>query len=204
MTTARIVHLVDDDAAVRSSIGGLLRLGGFLVREYPSGRVLLERAAALEDGCILLDLRMPEVSGLEVQAELSRLGIDLPIVFLTAHGDVPTGVSAMKRGAADFLQKPVRESVLVEALRQGFARLDVQVERRAAERRARQLVATMTPREREVIGLVASGLRNRDIAARLDISLQTVKVHRMRAMAKLQAETMLELSRVWAEATGEP
>jgi RNA polymerase sigma factor (sigma-70 family) len=94
--------------------------------------------------------------------------------------------------------------VLLEALRQGFARLDVQVERRAAERRARQLVATMTPREREVIGLVASGLRNRDIAARLDISLQTVKVHRMRAMAKLQAETMLELSRVWAEATGEP
>jgi FixJ family two-component response regulator len=110
----------------------------------------------------------------------------------------------MKRGAADFLQKPVRESVLLEALQHGFARLAAQAERRAAERHARQLVATMTPREREVIGLVASGLRNRDIATQLDISLQTVKVHRMRAMAKLQAETMLELSRVWAEATGEP
>lgn len=203
MTHARIVHLVDDDAAVRSSIGGLLRLGGFMVREYASGRALLERAAALEDGCILLDLRMPEVSGLEVQAELARLGIDLPIIFLTAHGDVPTGVSAMKLGASDFLQKPVRESVLLAALQHGFSRLEAQAERRAAERHARQLVATMTPREREVIGMVANGLRNRDIAARLDISLQTVKVHRMRAMAKLQAQTMLELSRVWAEASGE-
>jgi len=204
VTAARVVHLVDDDAAVRSSIGGLLRLGGFIVREYPLGRALLDRAAALEDGCILLDLRMPDVSGLEVQAELARLGIDLPVIFLTAHGDVPTGVSAMKRGASDFLQKPVRESVLREALLQGFARLDAMSERRAAARHARQLLATMTPREREVIGLVASGLRNRDIATRLDISLQTVKVHRMRAMAKLQAETMLELSRVWADATAEP
>lgn len=204
MTSVRVVHLVDDDAAVRSSIGGLLRLGGFIVREYPSGRALLDRVAALEDGCILLDLRMPELSGLEVQAELARLGIDLPVIFLTAHGDVPTGVSAMKRGASDFLQKPVRESVLREALQQGFERLDARAERRAAARHARQLLATMTPREREVIGLVASGLRNRDIATRLDISLQTVKVHRMRAMAKLQAETMLELSRVWADANAEP
>ena len=204
MTSVRVVHLVDDDAAVRSSIGGLLRLGGFIVREYPSGRALLDRVAALEDGCILLDLRMPELSGLEVQAELARLGIDLPVIFLTAHGDVPTGVSAMKRGASDFLQKPVRESVLREALLQGFERLDAMSERRAAARHARQLLATMTPREREVIGLVASGLRNRDIATRLDISLQTVKVHRMRAMAKLQAETMLELSRVWADANAEP
>jgi len=204
VTSVRVVHLVDDDAAVRSSIGGLLRLGGFIVREYPSGRALLDRVAALEDGCILLDLRMPELSGLEVQAELARLGIDLPVIFLTAHGDVPTGVSAMKRGASDFLQKPVRESVLREALQQGFERLDAMSERRAAARHARQLLATMTPREREVIGLVASGLRNRDIATRLDISLQTVKVHRMRAMAKLQAETMLELSRVWADANAEP
>jgi len=204
VTSARVVHLVDDDAAVRSSIGGLLRLGGLIVREYSSGPALLQRAAALEDGCILLDLRMPELSGLEVQAELARLGIDLPVIFLTAHGDVPTGVSAMKRGASDFLQKPVRESVLREALQQGFERLDAMSERRAAARHARQLLATMTPREREVIGLVASGLRNRDIATRLDISLQTVKVHRMRAMAKLQAETMLELSRVWADANAEP
>jgi two-component system response regulator FixJ len=204
VTSARVVHLVDDDAAVRSSIGGLLRLGGLIVREYSSGPALLQRAAALEDGCILLDLRMPEMSGLEVQAELQRLGIDLPVIFLTAHGDVPTGVSAMKRGASDFLQKPVREAVLREALQQGFERLDAQAERRAAARHARQLLATMTPREREVIGLVASGLRNRDIATRLDISLQTVKVHRMRAMAKLQAETMLELSRVWADAAAEP
>ena len=204
MTSARVVHLVDDDAAVRSSIGGLLRLGGLIVREYSSGPALLQRAAALEDGCILLDLRMPELSGLEVQAELVRLGIDLPVVFLTAHGDVPTGVSAMKRGASDFLQKPVRESVLREALQHGFERLDARAARRAAARHARQLLATMTPREREVIGLVASGLRNRDIATRLDISLQTVKVHRMRAMAKLQAETMLELSRVWADANAEP
>jgi RNA polymerase sigma factor (sigma-70 family) len=110
----------------------------------------------------------------------------------------------MKRGASDFLQKPVREAVLREALQLGFERLDRQAERRASVRHARQLLASMTPREREVIGLVAGGLRNRDIATRLDISLQTVKVHRMRAMAKLQAETMLELNRVWSDANAEP
>ncbi|HEX5819298.1 MAG TPA: response regulator [Gemmatimonadales bacterium] len=204
MTRPRTVHLVDDDAAVRSSLGGLLALCGFQVRPYASGRALLDAAAALQEGCILLDLRMPDLSGLEVQAELARLAIDLPVIFLTAHGDVPTGVSAMKRGAHDFLLKPVREEVLLDALEHAFARFDAQAVRRDAVRRARRLLATVTPREREVIALVAGGMRNREIAARLDISLQTVKVHRMRAMAKLEVETMPQLTRVWAEATGTP
>lgn len=202
MRHRRLVHLVDDDAAVRAAIGGLLSTTGHDVREYASGRQLLDATGALRDGCILLDLRMPEISGLEVQAELARRGIDLPIVFLTAHGDVPTGVTAMKRGAVDFLTKPVREAALLEALGQGFAWLEAHAEQRHAARAAQDRLGTLTPREREVIALVMDGLRNREIAARLGITLQTAKVHRMRAMTKLGADDMLQLTRVWRDAGG--
>jgi two-component system response regulator FixJ len=197
----RLVHLVDDDAAVRAAIGGLLAMTGHEVREYPSGRHLLD-GDALRDGCILLDLRMPELSGLEVQAELARRGIDLPIVFLTAHGDVLTGVAAMKHGAVDFLTKPVREAALLEALGQGFARLEAGAARRQSVREAQRRLTSLTPREREVIALVMEGLRNRAIATRLGITLQTAKVHRMRAMTKLGAGDMLQLARIWRDAQG--
>jgi two-component system response regulator FixJ len=201
MTARRCVHVVDDDTAVRNAIGGLLTLHGFDVRHYPSGQHLLDAAGPLAEGCILLDLRMPGPSGLEVQAELARRGVELPIVFLTAHGDVPTGVSAMKHGAVDFLTKPVREPALLEALGQAFGRLEAEAGRRRSAREARARLATLTPREREVIELVASGLRNKEIAVKLDIMLQTVKVHRMRGMAKLGADDMLQLARLWQDAS---
>lgn len=201
MTARGRVYLVDDDPAVRSALGGLLEILEYSVRVYDSGTAFLIDAPTLAPGCVLLDLRMPVTSGLEVQLELARLGLDLPVIFLTAHGDVPTGVAAMKRGAEDFLQKPVQESVLVAALDLAFGRLTAARDRRARVRRARELVEELTPREREVVGMVVSGLRSRQIAARLDISLQTVKVHRMRAMAKLEAGTLPELALIWTDAT---
>jgi two-component system response regulator FixJ len=200
MTSGRMVHIVDDDEAVRNALGGLLSVCGFTVHRYPSGRALLDRAATLPVGCILLDLRMPEMSGLEVQAELTRMGIDFPVIYLSAHGDVTTGVQAMKRGAVDFLEKPVREEPLLAALEQGFARLGSQRAERAAARQARQALATLTPREREVIELVVRGCRNREIAKMLAIALQTVKVHRMRGMTKMGVTTVPDLTRAWAAA----
>lgn len=200
MTPRPVVHLVDDDAAVRSALGGLLGVLGYVVHPFASGTQFLAAIPTLPDGCVLLDLRMPGLSGLEVQAELERLGIGWPVVFLTAHGDVPTGVVAMKRGARDFLQKPVRQEVLVPALEEAFGELSEGLRRKESIRQARARLETITPREREVIELVAAGLRSREIAARLGIGYQTVKVHRMRAMAKLGLDTLPELSRLLAEA----
>jgi FixJ family two-component response regulator len=202
MSGARLVHLVDDDEAVRTALGELLVVCGYAVRPYASGDALLDAADRLADGCILLDLRMPGRSGLEVQEELLRRGIELPVIFLTAHGDVPTGVAAMKRGASDFLQKPVREEPLLEALEQAFARHESGSGERAVARATRDRIATLTAREREVVELVVSGLRNREIAQRLGIALPTVKVHRMRGMAKLQAETVQQLVHAWRAAQG--
>lgn len=200
MTDQRVVHLVDDDEAVRVAIGGLLSVCGFLVHRHVSGRALLERIDALPPGVILLDLRMPEMSGLEVQAELERREVVLPIIYLTAHGDVPTGVLAMKRGAIDFLEKPVREEALLAAMEQAFKLLATNDGVRLSGRIARGHAATLTPREREVIDLVVRGCRNRDIAEQLGISLQTVKVHRMRGMTKMCVTTIPDLTRAWAAA----
>jgi FixJ family two-component response regulator len=204
MTPPRVVHVVDDDAAVRAALGSLLAVCGFAVRAHEHGDALLAALPGLAPGCILLDLRMPGRSGLEVQAELERLGVPHPVVFLSAHGDLPTGIAAMKQGAVDFLEKPVREQPLLDALARAFARLDATVTRQASSRAARARLEALTPREREVVALVVAGRRNREIAVRLRIALPTVKVHRRRGMAKLGATTMPELVRAWQAATSEP
>jgi FixJ family two-component response regulator len=163
--------------------------------------MLLEQLPTLRPGVILLDLRMPEMSGLEVQAELERRGAGLPIIFLTAHGDLPTGVHAMKKGATDFLEKPVRDDVLLAALEQAFPLLTAQADGRAARRLARARLATLTRREREVIDLVVRGRRNHEIAREMGISMQTVKVHRKRGMTKMGVNTVPDLTRAWAAAS---
>lgn len=203
MTPERTVHYVDDDDAVRTALAGLLRHHGFTVREFASGEGFLAAVPGLPDGPVLLDLRMPGMSGLEVQAALQAARTTMPLIFLTAHGDVPTGVAAMKSGARDFLEKPVREEALLAAVNAAFETMHASHVRREAARRARARLETVTPREREVIELVVAGLRSKAIAARLGISYQTVKVHRMRAMEKLGTETLPELSRLWSEATQE-
>jgi FixJ family two-component response regulator len=191
---------VDDDEAVRSAMGYLLTLCGFEVKPHESGAAFLERLPSLPPGVILLDLRMPLMSGLEVQLELERRQVTFPIIYLTAHGDLPTGVQAMKRGAIDFLEKPVKDEALLAALELAFPLLATHSEGRAASRVARVRAATLTRREREVMDLVVRGRRNREIARDLDISLQTVKVHRMRGMTKMGVSTIPDLTRAWAAA----
>jgi two-component system response regulator FixJ len=191
------VYLVDDDEAVRRSLAKLLAVCGFNVTSYASGTEFLRSLPGLDPGCVLLDLRMPDMSGLAVQAEIAKVDRVLPVIFLTAHGDVPTGVQAMKRGAVDFLEKPVEGHQLQAALAAGAVRLGRRLERDATRARARARLATLTPREREVIGLVVRGQRSRTIARELNISVQTVKVHRMRGMAKMEAATLPELTREW-------
>ncbi|WP_229491526.1 response regulator transcription factor [Massilia sp. HP4] len=196
-----VVFIVDDDAALRASLSSLLRSCGFRVADYASGAGFL--AAALPDCpcCLLLDVRLQGASGLDFQAELARRRIDLPIVFMTGHGDIPMTVRAMKAGAVDFLAKPFREQDLLDAVAAALAR---DGERRASASAAGELAARyagLTPREREIMGLAASGLMNKQIAGQVGTSEITVKIHRANAMRKMQARTFADLVRM-AEALG--
>jgi FixJ family two-component response regulator len=196
-----VVHIVDDDAAVRRALSLILRLHGHPVREHDSAEAFLADANAAHAGCVILDLRMPGLSGTALQAELQRRGIDVPIVFLTAHGDVPTVATAMKGGAVDFLEKPVRKDELLGAVDGALPRAVAASELRAVRAEARQRLALLTPRERQVCELVAAGQRSARIAALLGISLQTAKVHRQRVMGKLGAASLADLVRAWEAAT---
>jgi FixJ family two-component response regulator len=196
-----VVHIVDDDAAVRRALSLLLRLHGQPVREHDSAQSFLADSQAAHAGCVVLDLRMPGMSGVALQAELHQRGIDVPIVFLTAHGDVPTVAAAMKEGATDFLEKPVRKEELLRAVEAALQRASARSKLHAVSAEARRRLHLLTPRERQVCELAANGGRNAAIAARLGISLQTAKVHRQRGMAKLGARTVPDLVRVWRAAT---
>lgn len=190
------VFVVDDDDAVRDAVVRLLAANRLPARAYASAEAFLAEIRPGQPGCLLLDVRMPGLSGPELQAELAARGVDLPIVFLTGHGDVRTSVQAMKAGALDFLEKPVLGALLVERVR---AALSVAAERRrVAEARARVRARfdRLSAREREVAELVLDGLSNKEIARRLFISHRTVEVHRAHIMQKLGAETLLELARL--------
>jgi FixJ family two-component response regulator len=193
----RHVHIVEDDEVVRLTLSRSLAELGYRVRVFADGRAFLGELSRLAEGCVLLDLRMPRLSGLEVQSALRAAGCRMPVIFLTGHGDVPSSVLAMKRGAQDFLLKPVREPALLQALADGFATLDATRLRDDEDRALRARYATLTPREREVLGHAAAGLRSWEIAERLGIRLQTAKVHRMRAMAKLKVASNTQLSEIW-------
>jgi FixJ family two-component response regulator len=194
-----VIHLVDDEPAVRVALGRLLRLRGHATREHDSAEAFLADVQAADAVCIIADLRMPGFSGLELQAELQRRGIEVPLIFLTGHGDVASSVTAMKGGAVDFLQKPVRDEELFRAVDEALSRAESAGGRRSARAAALDRLATLTAREREVLALVVAGRRNRQIGAVLGISEQTAKVHRMRGMAKLQLETVPDLVRLWGE-----
>ena len=196
-----VVFIVDDDASLRAALASLLGSCGFQTVACASGAEFL--ASALPDGpcCLLLDVRLQGASGLDFQAELGRRRIDLPIVFMTGHGDIPMTVRAMKAGAVDFLAKPFREQDLLDAVAAALAR---DGERRASARAADELAARyagLTPREREIMGLAASGLMNKQIAGHVGTSEITVKIHRANAMRKMQAKTFADLVRM-AEALG--
>ena len=192
----RMIHLVDDDPAVRRSVGFMLKTSGYGVQSYESGTELLKNAGQLEEGCILLDIRMPGMDGLEVQQALQEKGIGLPVIIMTGHGDVGLAVRAMKAGAVDFLTKPVKRDALFSAVVHA-AELD------AASRRKRQefksigdRLAILTHREREVLEHVIAGRLNKQIAATLGTVEKTIKVHRGRMMAKLGVRSVAELVRL--------
>jgi FixJ family two-component response regulator len=187
-----VLHVVDDDASFRTAIGRLLRASGYEVVLYQSGDEFLENPRRKEPGCILLDIRMPGLSGLELQDRLRKMDSILPIVFLTGHGDIPTSVRAIKAGAEDLLSKPVEKKVLIEAIERALARYR---ERRAEHDRLdalRALVTALTPRETEVFGLMVRGKLNKQIAHKLGTSERTIKAHRHSIMQKLQVQSVAE------------
>lgn len=198
MNDDQTVFLVDDDEALRESLGLLLAQAGLRVRAFNSARAFLEAYAAEDSGCLVLDLRMPEMTGLELQKVLRQKGLSLPIIFLSGYGDVPTSVRAIKGGAIDFLEKPVANEVLIAYVR------DALLEDR--RRRAKQADARMihgnfeqlSPREREILVLATKGLTSKEIARQLGISFRTVENHRANVIAKMQAKNIAELCRMAA------
>lgn len=192
----RTVFLVDDDEAIRHSASFMLRHAGFLVKTFPDGMSFLEDVSADHEGCILLDVRMPGMDGLAVQSALNQRGITMPIIILTGHGDVPVAVEAMKGGAIEFLEKPYEKQTLVAAIESAFEQLDT---RAADERRSKEAEAkliALTPREKEVLECLVSGLTNKGIAQALSISPRTVEIHRAHMMEKLEADSLSAALRI--------
>lgn len=188
-----IVHVVDDDPSFRTAIARLLRASGYEVALYASAVQLLEMPPNAAPGCVLLDVRMPGVSGPELQRRLAELGSTLPIVFLTGHGDIPMSVRAIKAGAEDFLSKPVPRATLLDAIERALARHRATQELHDRLNTLRNLLATLTPREAEVFALVVRGNRNKQIAHALGTTERTIKAHRQKVMQKLQARSLAEL-----------
>ena len=194
------VFIVDDDDGLRRALSRLVRSAGWTVESFDSAHAFLERPLFHGVGCVIADVQMPGMSGLDMQVQMTARGIALPVVFLTAHGDLPTGISAMKRGAMDFLTKPVDEAQLLQAIHAALAR-HARAQRdqlRRAEIEAR--LATLSARERETLQFVVQGLLNKQIADRMGISIKTVKVHRARGMEKMHARSVAALVHDWEHA----
>jgi FixJ family two-component response regulator len=189
------VHVVDDDASFRTAIERHLRHAGYEVETHSSAQHLLDclPGSVEKPGCILLDLQMPGLDGLELQSRLTVLGSILPIVFVTGHSDIPTTVRAIKAGAEDFLTKPIPSEQLIAAIERALARCDLARTQRTELNSFLTLVATLTPRERQVFNLIVRGKMNKQIASELGTTERTVKAHRHEVMEKLQAQSLAEL-----------
>lgn len=187
------IFVVDDDAAVRRSLTRLLRSAGWNAEAFASADDFLERAPVTGPGCVLLDVNMPGMTGLELQARMAEAGIPLPVVFLTGKGDIPMSVNAMKHGAIDFLVKPVEENVLFQALGQAIRRQAAETATRQSRDSIMARLARLSEREREVLEGVLQGRLNKQIAFELGIAEKTVKAHRGKVMEKMEAHTIAEL-----------
>jgi len=196
MADRRLIHIVDDEEAIRRSASFMLKTSGFDVQTWPSGVAFLKEARSASPGCILLDVRMPEMDGLEVQQALIEHGVAMPVIVLTGHGDISIAVRAMKAGAVDFLEKPFEKARLLDAIEEAFARLEDVAGRADRAQDAAVAIASLTAREREVLEGLAQGLPNKTIAYDLDISSRTVEVHRANLMSKLNVRSLSEALRI--------
>jgi FixJ family two-component response regulator len=200
MITAPTVFLVDDDPAVRQGLSRLLRSAGFNVSPFQSAQDFLDGENFSAPGCIVLDVAVPGLDGLALQEALVARNSELPVIFLTGHGDIAMGVQAMKVGATDFLTKPVDDQTLLDAVRTAIEKNRLALQTRAELDDIRQRLATLTPREREVLALVVAGQLNKQAAAELGTVEKTIKVHRARVMAKMKVSSLAELVRLTSRA----
>ena len=187
------VFIVDDDASVRRSTERLVRAAGFKVESFVSARDFLKQPPPSGVACLILDVQMPGLSGMDLQEELSRLGVQIPIIFITAHGDIPMTVKAMKGGAVEFLTKPFDSHGLLEAIRAAIERDRGAQKQRREIKELRERYDHLTPREREVICLIVSGMLNKQVAAALSTTERTIKFHRSNIMQKMKVESLAEL-----------
>jgi FixJ family two-component response regulator len=200
---APVIHVVDDDASFLTAVSRMLRASGFTVKTFISASDLLAGLAVETHGCVVADLRMPGISGLELQQALAEAGHSIPVIFLTGEGDIPSSVHAMRRGAEDFLSKRAPKAEVLDAVKRAIARDAAEHAERARLREVRAPFALLTPRDSEVLTHVLAGKLNKQIAIDLGIDERSVKRHRTSIMAKLQVESVAELARL-AHAAGWP
>lgn len=198
------IYLIDDDDGVRRSVGFMLKTSRLDVQVFADGTAFLKEVKHLDPGCVLLDVRMPGMDGLEVQAELRERGIAYPVVVMTGHGDVDVAVKAMKAGAVDFIEKPFDKQVVLEAVEEGFSRLDRSSEVSQRRKEASLRLNALTPREYEVLEGLVKGHPNKTIGYDLGISARTVEIHRANVMKKLEVFNLSDLLRIaFAAGVGE-
>jgi two-component system response regulator FixJ len=196
MTTRPIVHVIDDDESARESLTFLLETADFRVRTYDSGKAFLDTVPGMEAGCVITDVWMPEIGGLEIVRSLKKLKLEIPVIVITGHSDVPLAVESMKAGAADFIEKPYDGEALLAAVRSALNTRRLDAQRDGERAQIQERLAALSPRERQVLEGLVAGHPNKTIAHELGISSRTVEIYRANVMAKMQATSLSHLVRM--------